>query len=199
MQPGQPIYPPPDRQPVYPPPKQRTKRRRMPFIVGFLGWAFSIGTLMLLVGFTGVSWYLYKLSSELPDYQGLKDYDPAIMSRIHANDGKLLAEYARERRIYVPANVMPQQLINAFLSAEDKNFFEHKGVDPEGIIKALIRNFRNTGKRAGGASTITQQVAKNFLLSNERTLDRKIKEAILAIRIEQALDKDGDHVPHPRQ
>ncbi len=162
----------------------------MPFIVSFLGWAFSIGTLMLLIGFTGVSWYIYKLSSELPDYQGLKNYDPAIMSRVHANDGQLLAEYARERRIYVPANVMPRQLINAFISAEDKNFFEHKGVDPEGIIKAIIRNLKNTGKRAGGASTITQQVAKNFLLSSERTLDRKIKEAILAIRIERALDKE---------
>ena len=107
---------------------------------------------------------------------------------MHAADGSLLAEYARERRLYLPIQAVPKLVIGAFLSAEDKNFYKHNGIDPEGIIRAAVNNFRS-GKRQG-ASTITQQVAKNFLLSNEQTLERKAKEALLALRIESAFSKD---------
>ena len=114
------------------------------------------------------------------------------MTRIQAHDGSLMAEYARERRIFVPINVIPKQVIAAFLSAEDKRFYEHGGLDFTGIVRAVVNNLQNYGrKRPEGASTITQQVAKNFLLSSEQKLDRKLKEAILAIRIERgAYSKD---------
>src|SRR5260221_5002801 len=114
------------------------------------------------------------------------------MTRVHAGDGRLLAEYAIERRIFVPIGAMPRLVINAFLAAEDKNFYSHGGVDPTGIVRALVQNAANLGrsKRPVGASTITQQVAKNFLLTNEVSIARKAKEAILAFRIERALTKD---------
>ncbi len=103
-----------------------------------------------------------------------------------------MAEYARERRLYLPIQAIPSLVKNAFISAEDKNFYTHAGIDPEGLARAVVSNFKNlgTGRRSAGGSTITQQVAKNFLLSNERTIDRKIKEAILSLRIEQAYSKD---------
>ena len=173
--------------PIYPPPKPR-KKRKLPFIVNFLGWAFSIGTLMVVIGGASAAVYLHNLSRSLPDTRVLRNYAPPIMTRIHANDGRLLAEYARERRVYVPVSVMPQQLINAFLSAEDKNFFKHKGIDPIGIIKALARKYMGGGQLAG-ASTITQQVAKNFFLTRKRSLERKIKEAILSFRLEKTFSK----------
>ena len=110
------------------------------------------------------------------------------MTRVHASDGSLLAEYAHERRLYLPIQAMPKIIVAAFLSAEDKNFYKHGGVDPEGIIRAIVTN-ANTGKKQG-ASTITQQVAKNFLLNNEQTYDRKIKEALIALRIESTYSKD---------
>jgi penicillin-binding protein 1A len=113
------------------------------------------------------------------------------MTRIHAHDGSLMAEYARERRIFVPINVIPKLVIAAFLSAEDKRFFEHGGLDFTGIGRAVLNNLQNFGKRRPeGASTITQQVAKNFLLTSEQKFERKLKEAILAIRIERAYSKD---------
>ena len=111
------------------------------------------------------------------------------MTRIHANDGSLIAEYARERRIFVPINTVPKIVIGAFLSAEDKNFYKHNGLDFRGIGIALYKHLV-LGKRLVGASTITQQVAKNFLLTNERSFQRKLKEAILATRIEQAYSKE---------
>ena len=114
------------------------------------------------------------------------------MTRIHANDGRLLAEYARERRIYVPINSVPKQLIHAFMSAEDKNFYTHNGIDPKALAAAIITEVKRKlgmGGRKRGASTITQQVAKNFLLTNEKTYIRKVKEAILAIRIERTFSK----------
>ena len=112
------------------------------------------------------------------------------MTRVHAADGSLIAEYARERRLYVPIQATPKLVINAFLSAEDKNFYKHMGIDPEGIVRAVLANVRSGGRREQGASTITQQVAKNFLLSNERTYERKIREALLALRIETTFPKD---------
>ena len=130
-------------------------------------------------------------SSGLPDYNKLADYQPPISSRVYSKDGKLLAEYAIEKRIFVPIDAIPKTVINSFLSAEDKNFFDHPGVDAKGILRAVVNNVKNImgNKRLEGASTITQQVAKNFLLTNEVSIKRKIKEAILAFRIEKAYTK----------
>jgi penicillin-binding protein 1A len=125
-----------------------------------------------------VGFFVWKASRDLPDYDSLAKYEPPVMTRIHAHDGSLMAEYARERRIFVPINVVPKLVIAAFLSAEDKRFYEHGGLDFTGIARAVVNNLQNYGKkRPEGASTITQQVAKNFLLSSEQKLDRKLKEA----------------------
>jgi len=134
---------------------------------------------------------LWHFSSGLPDYKKLESYEPPVSSRVYANNGSLIAEYAIEKRLFIPYDSIPNPVINAFLSAEDKNFFNHPGIDPKGIVRAVINNFRNIveNKRLEGASTITQQVAKNFLLTNEVSLKRKIKEAILAFRIEKAYTK----------
>ena len=135
---------------------------------------------------------LWYFSSGLPDYKKLESYEPPISSRVYANDGTLVAEYAIEKRLFIPFDSVPKIVVNAFLSAEDKNFFDHPGIDPRGILRAVINNFNNiiNNKRLEGASTITQQVAKNFLLTNEVSLKRKIKEAILAFRIEKAFTKE---------
>ena len=131
-------------------------------------------------------------SSGLPDYKKLNNYQPPISSRVYSNDGKLIAEYAVEKRLFIPIESIPKKVINSFLSAEDKNFFKHPGIDTKGIMRAVIKNIGNivNDKRLEGASTITQQVAKNFLLTNEVSLKRKIKEAILAFRIEKAYTKE---------
>merc|ERR1711991_607880 len=141
-----------------------------------------------LTGIISILWYY---SNDLPDYKFLKNYKPAISSKLYSNDGQLLSEFSSEKRIFVPYNSIPKLVINSFLSAEDKNFFKHPGVDAKGVLRAVINNISNllTSKRLEGASTITQQVAKNFLLTNEVSLNRKIKEAILAFRIERALSK----------
>tara|TARA_B100001057_G_scaffold30579_1_gene27892 strand:- start:39 stop:2309 length:2271 start_codon:yes stop_codon:yes gene_type:complete len=135
---------------------------------------------------------LWNFSNNIPDYKFLKSYKPPVSSKVYSGNGDLVADFSQEKRIFVPYNSIPQNVINAFLSAEDKNFFSHPGVDAKGVLRAIINNFRNimTSKRLEGASTITQQVAKNFLLTNEVSLNRKIKEAILAFRIERALSKE---------
>ena len=135
---------------------------------------------------------LWYFSSGLPDYKKLESYEPPVSSRVYASNGELVAEYAIEKRLFVPYDVIPKLIINAFLAAEDKNFFNHPGIDPQGIFRAVINNFKNiiNNKRLEGASTITQQVAKNFLLTNEVSIKRKIKEAILAFRIEKAYSKE---------
>ena len=135
---------------------------------------------------------LWYFSTGLPDYKKLETYEPPVSSRVYANNGELIAEYAVEKRLFVPYDSIPKTVINAFLSAEDKNFYNHPGIDAQGIIRAIINNFKNiiSDKRLEGASTITQQVAKNFLLTNEVSLKRKIKEAILAFRIEKAYSKE---------
>jgi penicillin-binding protein 1A len=150
--------------------------------------AIVVALFTLFILFSAL-WYF---SSGLPDYKKLATYEPPVSSRVYANNGDLIAEYAIEKRLFIPYDAIPAPIINAFLSAEDKNFFDHPGIDPRGIIRAVINNFKNiiNDKRLEGASTITQQVAKNFLLTNEVSLKRKIKEAILAFRIEKAYSKE---------
>ena len=148
-----------------------------------------ISILVVLLFSLSTLWYF---SIGLPDYKKLSNYQPPISSRVYSNDGKLIAEYAIEKRLFVPYDSIPEVVINSFLSAEDKNFFDHPGIDAKGILRAVLNNIKNISqnKRLEGASTITQQVAKNFLLTNEVSMKRKIKEAILAFRIERAYSKE---------
>lgn len=162
----------------------------MRFVLRFFGFLFSIGAIFFLIGAAGLAYGTWMFSKDLPDHAQLADYEPPVMTRVHASDGSLIAEYARERRLHMPIQAMPKRVIEAFLSAEDKNFYKHAGIDPEGIVRAVVANLRSGGRREQGASTITQQVAKNFLLSNERTYERKIREALLALRIESTFSKD---------
>ena len=144
---------------------------------------------MVLITILGILW---SYSNNIPDYKFLKNYKPPVSSKVYSGNGDLVADFSKEKRIFVPINTIPENVINSFLSAEDKNFFKHPGVDAKGVLRAIINNFKNilTSKRLEGASTITQQVAKNFLLTNEVSINRKIKEAILAFRIERALSKE---------
>jgi penicillin-binding protein 1A len=164
----------------------------MRFFVRFLGFLFALGTIVLVVGAVGVTWGVWHYSKDLPDFSQLQDYEPPVMTRVHAADGSLVAEYARERRLYLPIQAIPKNVTDAFIAAEDKNFWEHGGIDPFGILRAIVNNIEQygTGRRPQGASTITQQVAKNFLVGNETSIDRKIKEALLALRIERAYSKE---------
>ena len=150
--------------------------------------AITIIILVLIFLFSTL-WYF---SSDLPDYKILANYKPPVSSRVHSGEGQLLAEYALQKRFFIPYDSIPKKVINSFVSAEDKNFFSHPGVDAKSITRAIIKNLKNflSKKRLEGASTITQQVAKNFLLTSEVSLKRKIKEAILAFRIERAYSKD---------
>ena len=155
--------------------------------------SFLLGTLLFLAVVGAIAaWLVYEhFSQDLPDYYQLASYDPPVVSRIYAGDGRLLAEYATENRVFVPISVMPKRVINAFLAAEDKTFYTHHGVDLPGVLNAVWINIKNLGddRRPVGASTITQQVTKNFLLSNEVSYKRKIREMILAFRIEKAFPK----------
>jgi penicillin-binding protein 1A len=164
----------------------------MRLLIRFLGFLFAAGTLFFLVGAGAIGGLMYVYSKDLPDYSQLQDYEPPVMTRVHAADGQLLAEYAKERRLYIPIQAVPKLVINAFISAEDKNFYEHSGIDFGGIARAGWVYVQNLGRnrRPQGASTITQQVAKNFLLTNELSFTRKIKEALLALKIERAYGKD---------
>ena len=148
-------------------------------------------TSLLLLGILIFS-VLWTYSSKIPDYKFLKNYKPPVSSKVYSGDGELVADFSKEKRIFVPYNSIPKNVINSFLSAEDKNFFSHPGIDAKGVLRAVVNNISNLilSKRLEGASTITQQVAKNFLLTNEVSLNRKIKEAILAFRIERALSKE---------
>lgn len=170
---------------VKPPAK---KRRRKSLFLSFLGFAFTAGVFVFLACAAGAAYFLWQISRDLPDYEKLSNYKPPVVTRVHAGDGRLIGEFAKERRIYVPVQVMPKLVINAFLAAEDQNFYEHSGIDFQGIARAVFNNL--TRNRREGASTITQQVAKNFLLTSDRTFMRKAKEAILAIRIDRAFTKD---------
>ena len=164
----------------------------MKLLLRFMGWIFAVGTVLFLVGIAGAAGLFWHYSKDLPDYSQLQDYEPPVMTRVHATDGSLVAEYARERRLYLPIQAIPKLVLNAFIAAEDKNFYDHGGLDFQGIARASLLMVQNygSGKRPQGASTITQQVAKNFLLTNEASFERKIKEALLALKIERAYSKD---------
>jgi len=158
----------------------------------FFGFLFAAGTILFVVAIAGAAGMLWHYSKDLPDYSQLQDYEPPVMTRVHASDGSLVAEYAKERRLYIPIQAVPKLVINAFLAAEDKNFYEHGGLDFTGIARAGMLYLQNLGsaRRPQGASTITQQVAKNFLLTNEVSFHRKIKEALLAMKIERTYSKE---------
>jgi penicillin-binding protein 1A len=184
------------RAPTLPPPAapRRRKKRRKSLLLSFLGFSFATFVLLFIAGSAGAGFLVWQASRDLPDYESLSKYEPPVMTRIHAHDGSLIAEFARERRIFVPINTIPKRVIGAFLSAEDRRFYDHGGIDLQGVMRAVFAaieaKIHGSNKRAQGASTITQQVAKNFLLTNERSIERKIKEAILAVRIESAYSKD---------
>jgi penicillin-binding protein 1A len=168
----------------------------MRFLVRFIGFLFAAGTVVFLVGVAAAAGLIWHFSKDLPDYSQLQDYEPPVMTRVHASDGALLGEYSKERRLYLPIQAVPKLVINAFLAAEDKNFYEHGGIDFTGMARAAVLFAQNYGsnRRPQGASTITQQVAKNFLFADdERTkvsITRKIKEALLAMRLERTYSKD---------
>ncbi len=147
----------------------------------FVAGIASLAVLVLIYG------------NDLPDYKKLATYAPPVATRLYASDGALLIEYAEERRVFIDYADMPPQLVNAFIAAEDQNFWTHPGIDVQGIIRAVVNNgMRLIGYNTtlSGASTITQQVAKNFFLTSDRTISRKIKEAILALRLERAFSKE---------
>ena len=160
--------------------------RRFARLLGFL---FTTAAIVFVIVAAAVAAVIWKYDQDLPDFTQLQNYEPPVMSRVHAADGSLLAEYFHERRLYLPSSAIPPLVKNAFIAAEDKNFYTHRGFDPEGIVRAGFV-FLQGSKRVQGASTITQQVAKNFLLSNERTFDRKIREILLSMRIEAAYSKE---------
>lgn len=181
-------------------PSQSSKKRSRPQIKRprFRIWRMFIGAfaglfLFLFVGGGIAAWIKYeRVTHDLPTVEGLKNYTPPVMSRIYANDDQVMAELASERRLFVPIALIPDRVKNAFIATEDKNFYSHGGIDPLAIMRAVVQDMfrKSSGKRLVGASTITQQVARNMLLNNKRNLERKIKEAVLAIRIEQSLSKD---------
>jgi penicillin-binding protein 1A len=164
----------------------------MRLLLRFFGLLFAAGTIVFVVAVAAAAGLLWHYSKDLPDYSQLQDYEPAVMTRVHAADGSLLAEYARERRLYTPIQAVPKLVTSAFVAAEDKNFYEHGGIDFTGIVRAatLYVQQYGSGRRPQGASTITQQVAKNFLLTNEVSFSRKIKEALLAMKIERTFSKE---------
>jgi len=155
----------------------------------------NISILILSFGLSGafiILTVLWAFSNSLPDYKFLKNYKPAVSSKVYSGNGELVNNFSTEKRIFIPYNAISKKVISSFLSAEDKNFFSHPGVDAKGVLRAIVNNISNiaASKRLEGASTITQQVAKNLLLTNEVSLNRKIKEAILALRIERVLSKE---------
>jgi penicillin-binding protein 1A len=159
----------------------------------FIGYAFltclSLGIIGAIAGVGIFAWALNHYGNDLPDYKALETYEPDVVTRVYTGQGNLMAEFSTEKRIFVPIEFIPDTIKQAFIAAEDKKFYAHKGIDYVGIVRAMINNIKNP-TNLQGASTITQQVAKNFLLTNERSYERKIKEAILATRMERAMSKD---------
>jgi penicillin-binding protein 1A len=158
----------------------------------FLASLISLGLLVIGLSAVLVAAAYDHYSKDLPDYDYLKDYQPPTLSRIYADDGRMMAVVAEEQRLFVPIHAIPKRVIDAFLSAEDSDFYQHGGVDYAGIMRAAFVNLHNVGRdrHPMGASTITQQVAKNMLLTNEVSISRKVREAILATRLEKSLSKD---------
>ncbi len=174
---------------------KKPRRDRLAWLTRFVGRLFgallALGVIVAVVGAVG-GYTAYRLySADLPDVDGLRNYEPPLMSRVFASDGRLIADFATERRIFVPYSEIPDQVKQAFVSAEDQNFWTDPGIDPLAIVRAGVFDLAHMGegRRPIGASTITQQVAKNMLLDNRITLARKAKEAILAMRIDHALSK----------
>ncbi len=161
----------------------------MRMIGRFFGFVFATGAILFVIAAVAVGGVIYTYSKDLPDTAQLKNYEPPVMTRVHAGDGSILAEYSRERRLYLPSSAIPPLVKQAFIAAEDKNFYTHNGVDPEGVARAVMILLQGS-KHVQGASTITQQVAKNFLVGNERSLERKIREALISFRIEAAYSKE---------
>ena len=155
----------------------------------FLGFLFATGTIVFLLGAVAIATVVFYYSKDLPDTATLQKYEPPVTTRAHSADGSILAEYSHERRLFLPYTSIPPLVRQAFISAEDKNFFTHSGVDPEGVARAVMILVEGN-KHVQGASTITQQVAKNFLVGNERSFDRKIREALISFRIENAYSKE---------
>ncbi|MDX2485647.1 MAG: PBP1A family penicillin-binding protein [Pseudodonghicola sp.] len=160
------------------------------FIFSFFGAIFSLITLSIFMVALGVGGVFWMYARDLPSHEALAQYRPATISRIYSGEGALIDEFAQERRLFTPSDEIPDLVKQAFISAEDKNFYQHKGYDPRGIAVAAFEAIRTRGKTVRGASTITQQVMKNFLLSGDRKIARKIKEIILAARLEHTLDKE---------
>ncbi|MEM6414501.1 MAG: penicillin-binding protein 1A [Pseudomonadota bacterium] len=178
-------------------PREESSRRndsQSGFVVALnvVGMVFGAAVLGVIGVSAFAALYFHKLGEDLPDYDRLADYEPPVTTRVYAGDGSLVAEFARERRIFVPIEAIPDSLKQAFISAEDKNFYNHSGVDLKGIIRAQIANVSNVlnDRRLEGGSTITQQVAKNFLLSSEQKIERKLREWIISRRIEKAFTKE---------
>ena len=168
------------------------KKPRKSWIVPLLAWGFGSLATIGVIAFLVVAYFLIDIVRALPSSEVMNNYEPAVTTRVHAGDGSLIAEFAKERRLFVPLEGIPDQVEHAFLAAEDKNFYDHAGVDPYGILRAVIANIDNyrNNRRLEGASTITQQVARNFLLSSEVSYNRKIKEALIALRMEQTFSKE---------
>ncbi|MDA9980026.1 transglycosylase domain-containing protein, partial [Yoonia sp.] len=160
------------------------------FILSFFGGLFTLLTLGLVMGAIGLGGVLYLYGRDLPSYETLSQYTPKTISRIYSAEGRIIDEFAVERRLFTPAEEIPELVKQAFISAEDKNFYEHSGFDAMGIASAAYDAVASRGENVRGASTITQQVMKNFLLDGSRSVERKIKELILSVRIEGAMPKE---------
>lgn len=158
----------------------------------FLVYGFSVLFIMALACGAAAAYAFWYYGRDLPDYRQLANYQPKIATRVHAGDGRLITEFATENRAFVPIESIPRRVVQAFVAAEDQRFYQHKGVDLVAIGRAVATNLENfaRGRRMVGGSTITQQVAKNFLVGDERRLERKVREAIIAMRMEEAFDKD---------
>ena len=161
-------------------------------MIRLIGYFFGLASVLFLCVAAGVAAYLANVMRDLPDYEVLSAYAPPVTTRFHAGNGELMAEYAKEKRLFLPIQAIPDRVKAAFIAAEDKNFYTHPGVDVQGLARAMVNNLQNIGsdRRPEGASTITQQVAKNFLLTADQTYSRKVKEAILSFRIERTYSKD---------
>jgi penicillin-binding protein 1A len=164
----------------------------MRLMMRFFGWLFAVGTVAFVIGIGILAYLIQTITKELPNHEELRNYQPKVMSRMHAADGQLIGEYAEQRRLYMPIAAVPKRIVQAFIASEDKNFYNHTGIDFQGVARATLSNIQaiGSGRRPQGASTITQQVAKNFLLTSEQSYDRKIKEALISMRIEGAFKKD---------
>ena len=156
----------------------------------FLGFLFATGAIIFLIGAAAAAIVIFKFEQGLPDYTHLKNYEPPVMTRVHAADGSLLAEYSHERRLYLPSSAIPDLVKHAFISAEDKNFYSHRGVDPEGIVRAAHRVPRRAAATSRAPRPSPSRSPRTFCSSSDRTVERKIREILLSLRIESAYSKD---------